>query len=677
MTGIVSRFILITIESCLCDIVFRFLQIPVLIVGVKMGSKRNVYLKMKTLEEARRVVESHFPGANIPAAELVAVPQAVGRVLAEPVYAKISAPHFNAAAMDGLAVRAEVTFGASEAAAKELRIDRDAFYVNTGHVMPKQTDAVIMIEHVNPIADDRVEIDKPVFPWQNVRKVGEDMVATELLFPQNHVITPYCVGALLTGGVFEVSVKKKPKVLIIPTGTELFDWRSQPLDTFRPGQVLETNSFMLGSLIEKFGGTFTRHEMLVDDPATIKLVVDEAANEDYQMILILGGSSAGSEDYAKDVVLDLGEVLVHGVTIMPGKPVVIGSVRGKPVFGIPGYPVSAIIAFEQFVSPILNRMLGQPDPPVQTIEVEPTRKIASKLGVEEFLRVKLGQVGSRIVATPLPRGAGCITSITEADGIIRIPNQIEGLKEGEKTAAELLRPLSSVQNTIVIVGSHDNSLDALADMIKAKYPQLTLSSSHVGSMGGLMAIKRGACHFAGSHLLDTEDGSYNVSYIAKYLQGIDVKLVNLVYREQGLIVARRNPKGIKGIEDLARRDVSFINRQPGSGTRILLDYRLKQLGLDPGDIDGYLHEEFTHMAVAVAVLSGTVDAGLGIYAAARALGLDFIPVVTEQYDLIIPLEHFESNNIQLMLEIVNSAEFKRRVNALGGYSTKKTGEIIL
>jgi len=642
-----------------------------------MGSKRNVYLKMKTLEEARRVIDAHFPGANIPAAELVAVPQAVGRVLAEPVYAKISAPHFNAAAMDGLAVRAEITFGASEASTKELQIDRDAFYVNTGHVMPKQTDAVIMIEHVNQISDDRVEIDKPVFPWQNVRKVGEDMVATELLFPQNHVITPYCVGALLTGGVFEVPVKKKPKVLIIPTGTELFDWRSQPLDTFRPGQVLETNSFMLGSLIEKFGGTFTRHEMLVDDPATIKLVVDEAANEDYQMILILGGSSAGSEDYAKDVVLDLGEVLVHGVTIMPGKPVVIGSVRGKPVFGIPGYPVSAIIAFEQFVNPILNRMLGQPDPPVQTIEVEPTRKIASKLGVEEFLRVKLGQVGNRIVATPLPRGAGCITSITEADGIIRIPNQIEGLKEGEKTAAELLRPLSSVQNTIVIVGSHDNSLDALADMIKAKYPQLTLSSSHVGSMGGLMAIKRGACHLAGSHLLDTEDGSYNVSYIAKYLQGVDVKLVNLVYREQGLIVARGNRKGIKGIEDLARRDVSFINRQPGSGTRILLDYRLKQIGLDPGDIDGYLHEEFTHMAVAVAVLSGTVDAGLGIYAAARALELDFIPVVTEQYDLIIPLEHFESNNIQLMLEIVNSAEFKRRVNALGGYSTQKTGEIIL
>jgi putative molybdopterin biosynthesis protein len=642
-----------------------------------MGSKRNVYLKMKTLQEARETVEGQFSVEETLAAEEVPVPQAVGRVLAEPIYANVSAPHFNAAAMDGLAVEAQSTFGASETVTKALKVGQEAFYVNTGHVMPPETDAVIMIEHVNVIDDDRIEIDKPVFPWQNVRKVGEDIVATELLFPQNHVITPYCVGALLTGGVFRVPVKKKPEILIIPTGSELVDWRNQPLDSVRPGQVLETNSFMLGSLVEKFGGTYTRHEMLVDDPEMIKQVVDDAVEQDYQMILVLGGSSAGSEDYAKGVILDLGKVLVHGVTIMPGKPVVIGDVRGKPVFGIPGYPVSAIIAFEQFVRPILNRMLGQPDPSVQTIVVEPTRKIASKLGVEEFLRVKLGQVGNRVVATPLPRGAGCITSITEADGIIRIPNHIEGLKDNETAVAELLRPLSSVKDTIVIVGSHDNTLDVLADRIKVKHSHLTISSSHVGSMGGLMAVKRGACHLAGSHLLDTEDGSYNLSYIAKYLPEIDVKLVNLVYRDQGLIVGRGNPKGIKGIEDLARKDISIINRQPGSGTRILLDYRLNQIGINSENIIGYQHEEFTHMAVAVAVLSGTVDTGLGIYAAAKALDLDFIPVVTEQYDLIIPREHFESENIQLMLAAINSREFKHRAEALGGYSTEKTGNIIL
>jgi putative molybdopterin biosynthesis protein len=607
---------------------------------------------------------------------MVPVPEAVGRVLAEPIAAKLSSPHFNAAAMDGLAVKAELTFGANASRPKVLQIDRDAFHVNTGHVMPVGTDAVIMIEQVHVLDEKQIQIDKPVFPWQHVRKVGEDIVATELLFPRNHRVGPICVGALLTGGVFTVPVKKKPRVLIIPTGSELVDWRSASMDDFKPGQVLETNSFVLGALIESCGGSYTRHDMLMDDFEKIKQVVRHAAQTDFQIILILGGSSAGSEDYAKRVVLDIGDVFVHGVTIMPGKPVVIGAVKNTPVFGIPGYPVSAIIAYEQFVQPLIHKMLGQPEPTRETVAVEPTRKIASKLGVEEFLRVKLGQVGEHIVATPLPRGAGSITSITEADGIIRIPNHIEGLKDHESATAELLRPLSSVRQTIVAVGSHDNTLDILTDQIKARHSHLTLSSSHVGSMGGLMAIKRGVCHLAGSHLLDPDDGSYNLSYINKYLGQLDVKVVNLVFRDQGLIVKRGNPRGIKGIEDLVREDITFINRQAGSGTRILLDYRLGQIGISPDQVNGYQHEEFTHMAVAVAVLSGTADAGLGIYAAAAALDLDFIPVVTEQYDLVIPSVFFDTENIRLLLETINSLEFKSRVEALRGYSTKKTGEII-
>jgi putative molybdopterin biosynthesis protein len=641
-----------------------------------MSQSRNVYLNMKTLPEARKIVDDAFALSGVLATETVPVPQAVGRVLAEPIHAKLSSPHFNAAAMDGLAVKAEITFGANESTPKTLGVGQDAFYVNTGHVMPTATDAVIMIEQVHVLDEDQIQIDKPVFPWQNVRKVGEDIVATELLFPRNHLVTPICVGALLTGGVFSVPVKKPPQILVIPTGNELVDWRNTSMDEFKPGQVLETNSFVLGGLIESCGGTYTRHDMLMDNLEKIKQVVGKAVKSGFQMILILGGSSAGSEDYAKRVVLESGEVFVHGVTIMPGKPVVIGAVKNTPVFGIPGYPVSAIMAFEQFVRPLIHKMLGQPDQTRETVKVEPTRKIASKLGVEEFLRVKLGQVGDHIVATPLPRGAGSITSITEADGIIRIPNHIEGLKDNELATAELLRPLPSVRRTIVAVGSHDNTLDILADQIKAKHSHLTFSSSHVGSMGGLMAIKRGVCHLAGSHLLDPEDGSYNLSYVKKFLAQLDIKLVNLVFRDQGLMVRRGNPKGIKGIEDLAREEIAFINRQAGSGTRILLDYRLEQSGIDPGQINGYQHEEFTHMAVAVAVLSGTVDTGLGIHAAAAALDLDFIPVVTEQYDLVIPTAHFESENIQLLLETINSGEFRNRVEALGGYSTQKTGTII-
>ncbi len=642
-----------------------------------MSRKRNIYLKMKTLEEAREILFKRFPLDRMLSKEMISVPDAVGRVLAAPVTAVISSPNFHLSAMDGIAVKAANTFGASETRPKELIIGKDAFHVNTGHVMPENTDTVIMIEYVHVLDQNRVEIEAPAFPWQNVRKVGEDIVATELLFPQNHVVTPYCVGALLSGGIFEVPVKTRPQVLIIPTGSELVDWRETAIENLQPGQVIETNSFVLGKLIESWGGTFIRQEMITDDPTKIKTAILNAVKGDVDMVLTVGGSSAGSEDYTKHAVDELGEVLVHGVTIMPGKPVLIGEIKDKPIFGIPGYPVSAIVAFEQFVGPLMSLMLGQPEKERSTVQVEPTRKIASKLGLEEFIRVKLGAVGDKIVAIPLPRGAGCITTLTEADGIIRVPKNQEGINPQEPVAAELLRPLSSIHNAIVVVGSHDNTLDVLANQIRAGQKDLTLSSSHVGSMGGLMAIKKGGCHLAGSHLLDTEDGSYNISYVKKYLPDIKVKLVNLVLRDQGLILPPGNPKAIKGIEDLGRKDITFLNRQAGSGTRILLDYRLKQVGIDPADVNGYENEEFTHMSVAVAVLSGAVDVALGIYAAARALNLDFIPVVTEQYDLIIPEIYFKSENIQILLETINSPEFKKQVEALGGYSTERTGQIIL
>jgi putative molybdopterin biosynthesis protein len=637
---------------------------------------RNIYLKMKSLDEARAIVREQLAPLQALGQEMVATPEAVGRVLAEPVYAAISAPNYHAAAMDGIAVKAEKTYGAGEARPLELGLGRDAFAVNTGNVLPAGTDAVIMIENVQLPDDTRAVIEAAAHPWQHVRKIGEDIVATELLFPRNHRVTPYCLGALLAGGVFHVPVLKKPRVLIIPTGTELIDWRRTPLGDFRPGQVLETNSFVLSALVESCGGVGTRADMIGDDARAIAAAIARATAENYQIVLILGGSSAGSEDHARAAIAQHGEVLVHGITIMPGKPAVVGNVARTPVFGIPGYPVSAIIVFEQLVRPLIGEWLGQAEPARETVKVVSTRKIASKLGLEEFVRVKLGDVNGRIVATPLPRGAGSITSITEADGIIRIPADTEGVKENEPVAADLLRPVADLKRSIVIVGSHDNSLDVLADLLKAAWRRLSLSSSHVGSMGGLMAIRRGACHLAGSHLLDPADGTYNVSFVRRYLPGRAVRLVNLVFRDNGLIVRRGNPKGIRGVEDLSRGDLTFINRQAGSGTRILLDYRLNQLGIDPAGIRGYAVEEFTHMSVAVAVLSGSADAGLGIYAAARALNLDFVPVVTEKYDLVIPEEHFEDENMRILLELIESAAFKIRVAALGGYDTRHTGETI-
>lgn len=643
-----------------------------------MKTKRNVYLNMMPIDTARELLLSHFPD-RLRVIETIPVDQAVNRTLSEPVWARLSSPGFHAAAMDGMAVMAEDTFGASPARPRQLQVGKNAFPVNTGHVLPPETNAVIMIEQIIEIDETTVQIEAPVFPWQYVRKTGEDIVATELLFPQGHTITPYCIGALISGGVFSVSVFKRPRILMVPTGSELVYHQDLGDKIPASGQVIESNSYVLKALAEKNGADVNQHPHVGDDKDLLSESVTRAASDpQYDMILLMGGSSAGSEDFTKAVLTGIGELWVHGVTMMPGKPVLFGAVNGKPVFGIPGYPVSAIVAFEQFVAPLIHRMAGTRADKKPVMDVQPIRKIASKLGVEEFVRVKIGKVGERMVATPIPGGAGSITSITEADGYIRIPAHVEGLNALATVKAELLRPKRLIENTVVIVGSHDNTLDILADQIRSvgDYGDISLSSSHVGSMGGIMALKKRLCHLAGSHLLDETDGSYNLSYIRKYLPDTKVKVVNLVLREQGLIIPKGNPKQIRGMEDLCRKGIRFINRQPGSGTRILLDYKLKQAGLDHNLIDGYTTDEYTHMSVAVAVLSGAADVGLGIFAAARALDLDFIPIVTEQYDLIVDEAYWDSRSIRILLDTVNSKAFKDRVMALGGYITEKTGSVI-
>lgn len=654
-----------------------------------MSTSRNIYLEMHDLEGAQKAMFEAFTdiGKRLDAQEAQS-PDAVGRILAQPVFANLSSPAFHAAAMDGIAVRAETTYGASESRPKTLSIGTDAVFINTGHIMPDGYNAVIMIEHIVEVDEKSLEIEAPVFPWQNVRRMGEDIVATELLFPRHHEITPYCLGALLAGGIDRVNVLEKPKILILPTGNELLPLSGLSKDALSRGCVVESNSHVLGKMAEQAGAEVTYHDIIADDTERIRETLKRHAAPDdakdgFDMILLLGGSSAGSEDYARKVISRLGEVLVHGVTIMPGKPTIIGKIPGGsgkkhavPVFGVPGYPVSAIICFEQFIAPLLYAMQNRRMPPEKKIRVLPTKKLASRLGMEEFLRVKLGRVEDRIVATPLPRGAGTITSITEADGVIRVPADIEGIRENEAVTARLLRDEAAIDDTIVAVGSHDNTIDILSDMMKAESHRYTLSSSHVGSMGGLAAVRKNLCHIAGTHLLDTADGSYNISYIKQYIPDTPVRLIHLVRREQGLMVAPGNPKQIRGIRDLTRKDVAFINRQAGSGTRILLDYHMARESIDPGDMTGYENEEFTHMAVAVAVLGQTADAGLGIYAAAKALGLDFIPVATESYDLVIPEKFVDTPQIKLLLAVIRSAVFQERVEALGGYHTQDTGKEI-
>ena len=635
--------------------------------------KRNIYLKKKSLEEARKVASEIASLIHLKE-EMIPVIHSQGRITAEPIFARISSPPFHCAAMDGIAVKAETTYGATEESPKSLQIGKDAFFINTGNPIPQGMDSVIMIEDIHLIDSEKAEIRKAAYPWQHVRAIGEDIIATEMVLPENHKITPYDLGALLASGHREIRVKKKPKVLILPTGSELLE--PQEIDTTRsnsPTGIIESNSHVLSGLILEDNGIPLRHPIVKDD----RIKIEEAllsSDKEADLILIIAGSSAGSEDYTRSIIEESGEVLVHGISMMPGKPTLIGRFKDRPIIGIPGYPVSAIIAYEKLVRPILYQSLHLTNPERPQIKAFPARKIPSKLGTEEFLRVKVGKVGEKLFATPLPRGSGIITSLTRADGMIRIPAFSEGLAENEETEIELLKPLEEILNTVVMVGSHDLSLDILANQLQRCYPPLFLSSHPVGSLGGILAIKDGICHIAGTHLLDPETGEYNFPYIHTYLNGIDVKVINLVFREQGLMVKRGNPKKVKGLEDLLRKDISFVNRQKGSGTRILLDHSLNALSIEPGQIQGYEKEEFTHMAVASTVASGIADTGLGILPAAKAMDLAFIPIAKERYDLVIPSIYFEDEKIKKVIETIRSEAFKKMVLQMGGYDVSRTGD---
>jgi molybdenum cofactor synthesis domain-containing protein len=637
--------------------------------------KRNVYLNMKPLDEARKLFLGSFDWTALAGTEEIATPEALNRVTAEPVFAAWSAPSYNGSAMDGIALKAEDTFGASEERPKQLKVGQQAHFVNTGNALPHGCDAVVMIEQVHKPDAHTVELNAPAFPWQHVRKVGEDIVTHEMLLPHHHRLDAADVAALMTAGVFKLNVLKKPKVAIIPTGGELVDWRDVGENPPQAGAILETNSLFLSGLVLEAGGEPVVMRRRPDVMEEIQAAVQEALESDAHMVVVNAGASAGSKDYTSHVIGSLGEVLVHGITVMPGKPSILGKAGSKPVVGSPGYPVSAWVCFDQFLRPALSLMQGQMPPAREKVRATPARRLPSKLGQEEFLRVHLGRVGEKVVATPLKRGAGTITSLTRADGILRIPANSEGLDEGQEANAELLRPVEHLGRTLVVVGSHDVTLDLLGDHMKRQAPWIHMSSSHVGSLAGLMAISRGNCHLGGTHLLDPDTGDYNVSYLKRHLAGTPCRLVTLAYRQQGLMVRPGNPKGINDLAALARPEVTMVNRQAGSGTRVLLDYHLQKLGLDPDAIKGYDNDEYTHMAVAVQVLAGGADVGLGVMAAARALKLDFVPLMTERYDLCIPIAFWEDPRVRVLLDTLRSPDFKHAVEAMGGYDVSPMGEI--
>jgi putative molybdopterin biosynthesis protein len=727
--------------------------------------KQMIYLEDVPLDRAQTIFNNALKSSGLwdpLPAENVGVVEAIGRVTAEPVWAKISAPHYNASAMDGYALRSKDTEGASETNPVSLylvdpdlqvnEIDRPASVVDTGQPMPEWANAVVMIENTHSTSDSTgqpcIEIRAALPPWQNVRQLGEDMAATELVLPANHRLRPVDLGALAGSGHSTVSVFRKPRVAIIPTGSELVSVETASKTGVSPGQIIEYNSIVLGAQIHRWGGVPTRWPIISDDFEAIREAVQEAANE-HDLVLINAGSSAGTRDYTATVVESLGKLLVHGVAVRPGHPVILGilgiekrmsvnrdltrysgdlppSVRDHqnrredpleasdsarnqvafdghdhsgsppaftqddsrnsgikesdvrvpvPVVGVPGYPVSAALTGEIFIEPLLARWQGLPGFQAPIMKATVTRKITSHTGDDDFVRVTIGKVRDRITATPISRGAGVITSLVRADGIVRIPRFSEGVDAGSKVDVYLYRTQAEIEQAIVVIGSHDLTLDLISQYLSKRGRGRRLSSANVGSLGGLIALRRGEAHLAGSHLLDPDTGDYNSSYIERYLTGQEIVLVTLAGREQGWIVPEGNPKQLRNWEDAANPDISLINRQRGAGTRVLLDYELEKRGIETHEIIGYDNEAFTHLAVAAAVSSGVADTGLGIAAAARALELDFVPLAHELYELVIPRDIFDSDHLRPLLDLLYEADFRSTVAALPGYDVRVMGDL--
>ncbi len=616
---------------------------------------------------------SDIPAAEALASWLSAVPgrveavdleleQALGRVTAAPVWALRSSPAFDAAAMDGIALRAADTFGATETAPR--RIDRFVL-VDTGDALPEECDAVVMREQLH-WEDGVPEVRAAAAPWQHVRTIGEDVSATELLLPEGHRLRAVDLAAAAAAGHTRLSVRRAPHVVVIPTGDELRPLGSDPA----PGELLDTNSLMLVGQAREAGCTAESLAIVPDDPGLIGAAL-RGAVEGADLVILIAGSSAGRDDYTAAVVAEAGTLLVHGVAVKPGHPVVLGAVDGTAVLGAPGYPVSAALTFDIFARPLLAALEGAAPVDRPRAPARLARRVASSLGVDDWIRVRLGRVGGGLVAAPLPRGAGVLTSLVRADGLLVVPAALEGHDAGAEVEVRLLRDLDAVERTIVAIGSHDPVLDLAASLLRARDPAQTLVSGPVGSLGGLVALRDGLCHVSGCHLLDPESGEYTLPWIARVLPGRTVEVVRLVDREQGLIVAPGNPLGITGLGDLPR--VRYVNRQRGAGTRVLLDHELARAGMDPSTIAGYDREEPTHLAVAAAVAAGRVDAGLGVLSAARAFGLGFVGVAREPFDLVmLP----DEPAVAPLLTLMEDPDFRRQVEALGGYSTESTGQRI-
>ncbi|MEM2002621.1 MAG: molybdopterin biosynthesis protein [Candidatus Methanomethylicaceae archaeon] len=642
---------------------------------------RRIFHRLMSIEEAKQRILSRVKKDL--GTETVKISDACGRVLASFIISRVDLPPFDRAEMDGFAVCSSDLEGASEQRPVELRVvgridagdnilkeigSGECVEIATGAPMPKGADSVVMVEYTKKV-DDHVQIFRGTTPGENVASAGSDIQMGELVLRKGTVLGRREIGLLAAIGLEEVEVLRRPKVGLLSTGNELVG-QGESLEF---GKIYDANAPSIAAALKEEGAECVDLGRAKDDYRDIKDRIIEGLGIS-DAVIVSGGTSAGIGDIVYRVLEDICDqgIIVHGLNVKPGKPTVVALHQGKPVFGLPGYPVSALMIFNEIVRPYLEHVSSVRRRGNAKISAKLSERVNAAKGRRWFLPVHIMKKGTSKIAHPIFASSGAIGTLAKADGYIVVPEDVEFLEEGKEVQVNLFKDEEDLAD-LVIIGSNCPGLDLLLEMLFEK-SCIRSKVVNVGSLGGLDAVAKKEADIAGIHLLDPQTMRYNEDFVKRF--GLpEVSLIKGYRRLQGIIVKKGNPKSIRGLEDLLREDIFFVNRNRGSGTRVLTDHMLRKICSDAGinfddfikKIRGYRWEAKTHSAVAAAVYQGRADMGVGVMSAAVNYGLDFIPIGYEEYDFVVSPESLKKEEVKEFLRCLKSKEFREELLKLPGY----------
>lgn len=629
---------------------------------------RKTNFDKKPTEEVEEIIDQ-LPFLR--SVEVLPAEEAVGRFLANPCYALISSPNYLASAMDGIAVQWDHVQGASANKPRVLRLGETAWLVDTGDPLPDQANTVIKIEEVVWLSEQEVEVYGCPGPGNFVRKIGEDIAAGEMILPAAHRISAVDVGGLLAGGVLEVSVWKAPLVRILPTGSELVE----PGEALEPGNVIEYNSRIVAALVNEWGGQAVREPKVADDFTSLKASMAKAA-EACDLLVVIAGSSAGREDYTAPAVEELGELLVHGMAVKPGKPVIIGVIGETPVIGLPGYPVATLVTARLLIKRFIENYLGGVHQLGFREKAVLRRKVISPAGMTDFLRVKLGQVGNDLVAIPLSRGAGAVTSLVRADGLVRVPREKCQLEPGEEVTVEMLRTVTDPHKHILLLGAGAVALDKLTNYINIRCPGYELFTGQTGSEAGLLSLRAREVSLAGVLAIEMDNGEPDLSFLQKFLPGEEICAVNYTRRQVGLIFKKELRERMNSSMAMPKGNITFVKERFVLETQNLIDFLIKKEEITPNLLNANWIEANSCLGVAATVKAGVADIGFSAVTAAAIYDLDWVPLAWERYIMVFFRSDLEIDGISRVLLALNDPELRREVDFLPGHDGEKMGQML-